>query len=276
MFKTIPQLYPHLEALIELYNELIADFLEIENYNTPVNKRGVAHSKTENTSKIIAHKKRTYEEILEDQGENQSVRTASTLNLFNHFENNPAYTATVISQLTSYGLKDLILEQGYSEEEYLAVKDSSNFLNASMPLKVEDFYESFAIIVFGLYRKDGVFMKAIKEPIKPSPFSTLCTAIKHLVYELWEFNISDDPRSFKRPTQVRSFYKEIPIMEYKTERNEKFNMYEEPDLQNAIQSTMQEIFSDAKLSKTLAEEIKTANSQEEILRILLTHMKKSI
>lgn len=31
----IPQLYPCFEAPIELYNELIADFLEIENTNQP-------------------------------------------------------------------------------------------------------------------------------------------------------------------------------------------------------------------------------------------------
>lgn len=274
--KSIPQLYLHLEALIELYNELMTDFLEIEKTDLSVNKKGVAHSKSENVSKIIAHKKRTYKETLEDQGENQSVRTASTLKIFNHFEDDPTYTATTISILVSLGIKDLVLEQGFPEDKYLAIKDSSSFINASTPLKVEDFYESFAISVFGLYRKDGIFMKTIKEPVKHLPFSKLCTAIKHLVYELWEVDISDDPRSFKRPTQVRSFYQEIPILEYKTERNEKFNIYEEPDFQHIIQNAMQEIFSDAELLKILTEKIKTANSQEEILRILAPYMKKSI
>ena len=207
---------------IEYHNNLISDFLKIQNdYTLKLKEKGTAFSPNRNAKEVtipIQNDINTVKKILEDNLEVNGISK-----ILEAFNNSPYETITILKTINegiSKYLKDDLDKQCL--EIVLKIKKT---LNSSQGLKKEDFIHSmkFKIVSFISYSKEKNYGYSSKDKLK-SFINDLLELLVNINY------IKLDSRDFNQKTQIKDYYKDNPIYEKITNTNErKHPIYDNPE-----------------------------------------------
>ena len=207
---------------IEYHNNLISDFLKIQNDNNlKLKEKGTAFSPNRNAKEVtipIQNDINTVKKILEDNLEVNGISK-----ILEAFNNSPYETITILKTINegiSKYLKDDLDKQCL--EIVLKIKKT---LNSSQGLKKEDFIHSmkFKIVSFISYSKEKNYGYSSKDKLK-SFINDLLELLVNIEY------IKLDSRDFNQRIQIKDYYKDNPIYEKITNTNEKKHpIYDSPE-----------------------------------------------
>lgn len=153
---------------------------------------------------------------------NNSVSTILAKKLLTDFKYESYNMDFVFYSLEFIGKENINLDL-INEEKLDTIFSIRKFLNASIPLKIEDFYKSAQISLMSFYKKYNSLDMIMGYKPKLSKLSVMCSI--DIIMECY----LDMPKSsmynkcFTKPIQIKTHFFDTPIYEYRTAENIKLH-----------------------------------------------------
>lgn len=187
---------------------------------------GIATYPNNNITELITPRKRALDEALYLNSNDKATR--STKNILNEFQDDPYSIDFSLNALQFLG-KDSVNYELVAKYKVELLFNIRNFLNASLPLKENDFFKSAQISLISLYRKNSLINKVIGLRSKLSNSKILHATNIIMEHYLSMPRSSADNTYFAKPVQLKSYFFSTPIYEFRTESNLKLHpVFEEP------------------------------------------------
>lgn len=181
---------------------------------------GIATYSNSNIYELIIPRKKALDEAL--YLNNDDSATLLTKKIISEFQDDSYNVDFSLNALQFIG-KDSINYELVSKNKIDIVFNIRNFLNASLPLKENDFFKSAQILSVSLYKKHSFIdsIMSLKEKLSQSKVLTALNII--MEHYLGMPKSSIDNTYFLRPVQLKSNFFDTAIYEFRTESNIKLH-----------------------------------------------------
>jgi len=219
---------------LQKYNDSIKHFNELNMLSTLCG--GIATYSNSNISECINPRISSHNETIYLNSSNVSAILARDLLI--EFKDNSYEYDLSLNSLQTIG-KENINKKIFGEDKIDVLFDIRKFLNASTPLKKEDFYKSAQISLLSLYKKYNFIDTLIgyKNKLSQSKVMNSINIIMENYFDMKKSSVYN--ACFTKPIQIKSYFFDLPIYEYRTKQNTKLHpVFENPQELQSLYRTI--------------------------------------
>jgi len=181
---------------------------------------GIAVYSNNNISECIKPRLKALDEALYLTNEDSTISVSQ--NVLSEFNNN-AYAMDFTYFSLNYIGKENINFNVIDERKFNILIDNRKFLNASSPLKIEDFFKSAQIDLLFLYKKNNFTDMLMNYKTKLSQAKIVDSINIIMEHYLDMPNSTVYTKCLSKAIQVKSYFFDMPIYEYRTKENIKLH-----------------------------------------------------
>ena len=222
---TVPFLLNQVLGTLFIYANLFltwADQKKLDSLN-----RTIAHTSSTTTKKMLS----PLNPYIKDNPYTSAMSTKVLRNIYEDFIEDPYGTDYALSHLRLLDPDDF---KKMEKEKVDAFYQSTKFINSNGQVEKKDIFNSLKIQISRLYLQNDVFQIILKDD-KHISKEKLARHIDVIMEHVFETKSTTRAPKLGTPTQVRTYYEGIPLLEYTRKGKEKKHpMLEDPTILNEL------------------------------------------